>query len=1332
MAALTTYDGSSPLLLTDALLAANSGIVVDAGSIVLTASGASAVNLYDGSLTALGIGAGLLLTSGTTPGTSNSSSSFGADNSPISGSSNGDAQITAVVNTVFQTQSYDATTLSFSFTVTDPTATSISFDLVFGSDEFPEWVDLFVDSAVVIVNGVNYALFNHDPLHPLSVITPNLVAGYFQDNSAGFLPIEYDGVSHLLKIVAPIIGGATNTIRIGIADTGDHILDSGIFIANLSAGSIPGSGVVITPPGIGTDNNDNLSGTAKYEFFDLKAGDDSVFAGGGDDIVVAGAGNDMVYGGSGSDELKGDGGNDLLDGGADADTAVYGGASSNYTISVDAASGTATVDASASGEGIDTLTGIETLQFSDGVYFLTATGLTAVAPPPLVLPDSPGVAFLTGLGTVDATLVATLSDPDGVDPAQILWQWQTSADQGLSWSSLDQAGGSTYTDAAGHAGSVTSSPKEILNPVDGNQVVTLMHLAAPVGSLIATPITTLVQRAVELGLTPNQARATVTSVLALPAGLDLSTYDAYGILQTQPADETAARVEAISVQIGILTSLSDDDNGVQLTLAILNAAAAGTTLDLASDADLIAIQGISNPDPANLPGFREIRRRNGAIASDLAAGKDILASVEKQWNGVLSIEDDASAGLGVVVFGQHLNLAPIGWATQTLAAAEQDSPHTLHAADLLAGFSDPNADPLTVSGLSADSGSLTPGTDAAGNPDGSWTFQPAGGFVGPVELSYLVDDGQGGTLAASQLLLVLPSPPAGSNHAPSGGVQIDGVVEQGSTLVALSTLADADGLGTLSFQWSAGGTPIDGADGASLVLGQAQVGKAIQVVASYVDGLGTPEAVSSGVTAPVANVDDAATGTLTLTGTPQEGGSLTAALIDLLDPDGPASISYRWQESIGGSWVDLAAAAGPLLALASDQSDVGRTFRVVATSTDPLGGGSVFTGAAQTIANVNDLPTGGVTIAGLGIGGSVQQGQTLTASDTLADADGIPTDGPGAISYRWLRAAAATADFTPVGTGSSYVPGAADLGQVLRVDVVYTDAWGTQEHLSSAVTAAVTAPEGVTRTGTAAADALSGTAWNDLLYGLGGNDGLFGLGGDDRLDGGAGGDQMSGGDGNDVYVVDTNKDAAIESSADPLVGGVDRVESSVTFTLAANVEDLTLTGSLAIGGSGNALANVLLGNGAANLLVGLSGNDSLVGGAGNDTFVGGAGADQITGGSGVDVVQLELADSRLSAIDRLTDFAIGTDLLDGPRPMTAAALLELGTVQSLAETDLQKVLTTVTFGKNGGATFVWLDPLFGVRTFLALNDATAGFQAAGDAVLELTGYSGSLSQLAVI
>ena len=492
----TVYAGSNYAALTSALLAPDSGISIVAGSVQMVVSGPSAVNFYDGSLAPLGIGAGLLLTSGTTPGTSNTVGWFGDDNSGSSGFDNGDPDINAVVNTVFQTQSYDATTLRFDFTVADPGATSVSFDLVFGSDEYPEWVDQFVDSAVVLVNGVNYALFSHDPMHPLSVVSANLAAGYFIDNASNVLPIEYDGVSHVLKIVAPIQAGI-NRIKIGIADTGDHIYDSGVFIANLSAGNIPGSGVVMAPPGSGTDASDTISGSGKDEYFDLKAGDDIVYAGAGDDIVVAGSGNDQVFGGSGDDGLKGDSGDDSLDGGDGSDTAVYSGASVEYSVTYNVSTDSYLVSDSKTGntsEGSDTLATVELIQFSDGLFWLNPGGLSPVPAGGNV--NHPGTVLISGVGSLGKTLAATVNDPDGV-PAAVSYQWQVL--NGGNWIDIAGANGAHYDVAAGDAGgqirvvasytdnaanaeSPVSAAKNILDPNGGDLIVTLLQLTAPLGA----------------------------------------------------------------------------------------------------------------------------------------------------------------------------------------------------------------------------------------------------------------------------------------------------------------------------------------------------------------------------------------------------------------------------------------------------------------------------------------------------------------------------------------------------------------------------------------------------------------------------------------------------------------------------------------------------------------------------------------------------------------------------------------------------------------------------------------------------------------------------------
>ena len=124
------------------------------------------------------------------------------------------------------------------------------------------------------------------------------------------------------------------------------------------------------------------------------------------------------------------------------------------------------------------------------------------------------------------------------------------------------------------------------------------------------------------------------------------------------------------------------------------------------------------------------------------------------------------------------------------------------------------------------------------------------------------------------------------------------------------------------------------------------------------------------------------------------------------------------------------------------------------------------------------------------------------------------------------------------------------------------------------------------------------------------------------INGLGGADTMIGGTGNDTYVVDNAGDVVNETGGT----GIDIVQSSITFSLAntarvlGTVENLTLTGTAAINGTGNSLANVIIGNAAANELNGGAGNDTLYGGAGNDTLTGGAANDTLYGGLGNDTL----------------------------------------------------------------------------------------------------------------
>ena len=164
---------------------------------------------------------------------------------------------------------------------------------------------------------------------------------------------------------------------------------------------------------------------------------------------------------------------------------------------------------------------------------------------------------------------------------------------------------------------------------------------------------------------------------------------------------------------------------------------------------------------------------------------------------------------------------------------------------------------------------------------------------------------------------------------------------------------------------------------------------------------------------------------------------------------------------------------------------------------------------------------------------------------------------------------------------------------------------------------------------------LTGSSHDDSLSGDAGDNTISGEAGSDTLNGGAGADILNGGLGDDSYVTD-GSDIIAESFG----AGTDLVLSSATATLGSNLENLTLTGSSAINGTGNALNNTVTGNSAAN---------RLTGGAGADTLIGGAGKDLLSGQAGHDTfIFNNVVESAITATttDVITDFVRGQDKIN--------------------------------------------------------------------------------------
>ena len=248
----------------------------------------------------------------------------------------------------------------------------------------------------------------------------------------------------------------------------------------------------------------------------------------------------------------------------------------------------------------------------------------------------------------------------------------------------------------------------------------------------------------------------------------------------------------------------------------------------------------------------------------------------------------------------------------------------------------------------------------------------------------------------------------------------------------------------------------------------------------------------------------------------------------------------------------------------------------------------------------------------------------------------------------------------------------------------------------------------------------AGNGLNNTLTGNSAANILTGLDGNDILDGGAGADKMYGGAGNDTYYVDNAGDAVIELAG----GGIDTVVTARSYTLGADVEKLTLTGSNAIGGTGNSLANVILGNDGNNKLSGLVGNDTLSGGLGNDVLDGGKGADVMKGGAGDDRyyventgdVVSEYSNSGHDTVVTTLNYALGANVED---------LIQVGTHDYYASGNAQDNHLTGNIGNNlfhGGDGNDVIDGGKGAdKMYGGLGNDTFYVDNIGDVIVEYTG-----------
>ena len=298
------------------------------------------------------------------------------------------------------------------------------------------------------------------------------------------------------------------------------------------------------------------------------------------------------------------------------------------------------------------------------------------------------------------------------------------------------------------------------------------------------------------------------------------------------------------------------------------------------------------------------------------------------------------------------------------------------------------------------------------------------------------------------------------------------------------------------------------------------------------------------------------------------------------------------------------------------------------------GSGGVAQGVFVTD-QVGNLPYIHLTITNNFIIGGMFNGISVN------DAQGVTIDHNVVAGFTdmnsWIRLDNVAGATVTNNSANQFLTNATDSNIVMSNDIVTPRAADSGAAAYALWQTAHNAPLGLSLVGTTGADTLTGGAFADTLNGV------------------SGADLLTGGAGDDLYVTDGK--ASIVEAAN---SGTDTAQSTGSYTLASNVENLVFTGTANTWGGGNGLNNQITGNSGANHLSGAGGNDTIDGGAGADVITGGKGDDGLTGGTGADTFVFAKGDGH----DVIHDFGAGGehDVID------ISALMSLGLQPALADT----------------------------------------------------------------
>ncbi|GAB5606502.1 beta strand repeat-containing protein [Sideroxyarcus sp. TK5] len=998
--------------------------------------------------------------------------------------------------------------------------------------------------------------------------------------------------------------------------------------------------------------------------------------------------NNVITGNSNDNTLTGHMGNDTLDGGIGADTLIGG--TGNDTYVVDNLLDT-TIEAV--GEGIDTVKSDLTWTLGDNLDNLTLTGTAAIDGTGNTLDNVitgniadntltalEGNDTLDGGAGADAMLGGTGNDTYVVDNAGdlVIENAGEGIDQvksSITYTLTDNVENLTLTGIAGQTHPAIDGTGNVLdNVIVGNDAAnTLIGLegndtldggkgadtllggtgddiyivdnAADVVVENAAEGTDTVQASVSYVLSDNVENLTLTGTAAISGTGNALDNNITG----NSADNTldgGAGVDTMAAGVGDDTYIVDNAADIVVENASEgdDSVFASVAYSLSDNVENLTLTGAANIDAAG-------NAQNNTLTGN--AGDNILSAL---------------AGNDTLVGGAGNDLLDGGTGADTLSGGTGDDTYIVDdigdvvTENLAEGMDTVQSSIAYTLGDNIENLTLTGTTaiDGTGNAlDNVITANDSGNIVNGMEGNDTLIGGAGNDLLDGGLGADSMSGGAGddtyivdevgdvvneSTGAGTDTVQSSITYTLGANVenLVLTGEANLDGTGNTldnSLVGTAGNNVLDGGAGVDSLAGGA--GNDTYIVDDSADavvelaGEGTDSVIASADYTLSDNVENLTLADGAVSGT----GNALDNLITGNAGDNVLSGMAGNDTLDGGAGVDAMAGG-----IGNDTYYVDNTADVIAENINE-GTDSVFASATYTLSdNIENITlTGTANIDGTGnaLNNAITGNSGANVLDGGAGADTM-TGGAGNDTYIVDNASDRTVEALNAG-----------IDTVLS-SVTYTLA-SNVENLT------LTGTGNINATGNELNNILIGNMANNGLYGLAGNDTLIGDTGNDVLDGGTGADNMAGNTGDDTYVVDNVSDVVTENVDE----GIDTVQSSITYTLGANVENLTLTGTASINGTGNALDNVIVGNNGNNVLSGLDGSDSLTGNSGNDTLNGGTGADSMAGGAGndtyvvdnagdlvieglnagTDLVQSSITYTLTSNVENLT--LTGADVIDG-------------------------------------------------------------------------------------